>query len=807
MLLAAGQVAAKHKKVMTPQELHALAEKRIKTFKLPPKFDMKVWANSSQPTNPSSFYFDSRGRLMVCEIHRWWFGVDDIRGRRYMLFDDLQNQTTADRLKMFKKHSDKHPMSWYTAKADQIRLLEDTNGDGRADSSKVFAGGFNDALDGPGIGVIERDGKVYYTNIPHLWMLEDKDNDGVAEKRTSLQEGFGTRMSFSGHDMHGLIWGPDGKLYWSLGDRGYSIKTKEGKTFHGPNRGGVFRCNPDGSDIELFYLNLRNPQELAFDDYGNLFTADNDGDGGDVERINYLVEGGDSGWSAGHQAIMSFARDYKLRSLQYSGSKKLPNPWMTEDMWKVRQPHQPAFILPGIGQINGGPAGFCFNPSNSLGQEYDDNFFVIYYKGSPTRSYISRFKVEEEGASYKMINRQEFLRGINAVDIDFGPDGRLYLSEFNYNGWGNQNVGNIYAMSIPKELAKAEVKENKKILTADFAKKSLPELKTLLARDHQQVRLRSQYEIAKRGAAGRKLFTACAFDTKAAIFTRMHGIWGLGQMAHGGKKIDFSSLQKLLTDANDQVRIQTARVLGDHKVKSAVPALIQSLKDKHLRVAMYAAIGLGRIAATEAVPQLLAVLERNADKDLWLRHGVVMALAGIDKKAWTGAIKHENVSIRMGALLALRKSEDAQLASFLNDPVQKIRYEAIRAINDLHIVAVQKQLAAELEKYLPGKSFAAPKSRIDAFMHHRIINANFYQANIASAQRLMAYASNAAVPERLRIEALCALEGWNDKHPIDTTTGLPHPLAKNRVDIQAPLHAGFKEFFVPAKGKVLAQGT
>ena len=155
----------------------------------------------------------AQGRLYVAEINRWRFGVDDIRERRMMLVEDLEIQSNADRMKMFENHYAEFPPEHYTNKADQISLLEDTDGDGRADSSKIFAGGFNDPLDGPGIGLIERDGKIYYTNIPHLWMLEDTDGDGVSDKRTSLQDGFGIRMSFSGHDMHGLTWGPDGKLW------------------------------------------------------------------------------------------------------------------------------------------------------------------------------------------------------------------------------------------------------------------------------------------------------------------------------------------------------------------------------------------------------------------------------------------------------------------------------------------------------------------------------------------------------------------------------------------------------------------
>ena len=807
VLLSVTFAANAQKKKLSPEEYEKKAQVRIKNFQVPEKIKVDLWADESQTTNPSAFYFDSKGRMYVAEIHRWRKGVDDIRNRRYMLLEDLSIQSSEDRLKMFKNHLKRHPMEWYTKESSEIRLLEDSDGDGRADKATLYAGDFNDPLDGPGIGVIERDGKIYYTNIPHLWMLEDTDGDGKADKRKSLQDGFGIRMSFSGHDMHGLVWGPDGKLYWSIGDRGYSITTKEGKKFHGPNEGAVFRCDPDGSNVELFYDRLRNPQELAFDDYGNLFTADNDGDKSDVERINYIVEGGDSGWNAGHQAIMSFTTDYNFRSYAHTGNKSLFNPWETEVMWKVRDKRQPQFILPGIGQIVGGPSGFCFNPGNSMGDKYNDKFFVIHYRGSLTSTNVTMFDIKDNGAGFQTANHEFFFKGSNCVDIDFGPDGKLYISDYNYGGWTNQNVGNIYTMYFPDEISKPEVQENKKILLTEFSQIPTPELAKLLGRDHRDIRYKAQFELAKRSSEGTKVFTAAATGKGNSTFARIHGVWGLGMMARKDASL-LKTVLELMNDENDQVRIQAARVLGDHKYKEAIPALVKAIDDKHPRVAMYAGIALGRMEYAGAVDTIFAALKKNDDKDQFLRHGLIMALAGIkDKSSYVKGIKDSSAAIRMATLLTLRRHKDAQVADFLNDSDVAIRYEAIRAINDLHLVEIIPSLAKELDKYVSAGPEMMPKDNIDKFIHHRIINANYYSAKAEDAARLLKYAANSNLPESVRLEALSAIEGWNDNHPLDTTTGLPTAQPKSRADITAAVKANLGGVFKNAQGKVMAQAT
>ncbi|MCB1079978.1 MAG: glucose dehydrogenase, partial [Verrucomicrobiae bacterium] len=262
----------------TAAEYDAEAALRIANFTMPEDIKASLVVDPAQTQNPSAICFDSKGRLYIAEIHRWRDGVQDIRNEQRLLFDDIAVQTSADRVAMYEKDAINRPLSFFTQYEDRIVVTEDTDGDGRADKSSVYADGFRDMLDGPGIGLLEVDGSIWYTNIPRLWKLTDTDGDGKADQREVIQDGFGPRMSLSGHDMHGLVQGPDGKIYWSIGDRGYSITTKEGRHYHRPMEGAVFRCDPDGSNLEEYYRGLRNPQELAFDQYGNLFTCDNDAD-------------------------------------------------------------------------------------------------------------------------------------------------------------------------------------------------------------------------------------------------------------------------------------------------------------------------------------------------------------------------------------------------------------------------------------------------------------------------------------------------------------------------------------------------
>ncbi|MEO0415989.1 MAG: glucose dehydrogenase, partial [Verrucomicrobiota bacterium] len=291
-----------------PNALPITAEEKAVLAKLtyPANMEASVYAREPMVQNPTAISMDESGRLFISETHRFDRGVEDNRRNIPWLIEDFAIQNTTERRSMYAKHAMRKGVGYFTKYDEKIRVIVDTDKDGRADKHEVFAEGFNDELDGTAAGVFAADGKVYFACIPNVWMLEDTDGDLKADKKESLQEGYGISVSISGHDLNGFKYGPDGRIYFSIGDRGYNLKTPDGRQLIQLNGGSVFRMEPDGSDLTEVHTGLRNPKEIAFDNYGNLFSVDNNADMKDLPRIVHVVEGGYSGWHRGHQHLHNF---------------------------------------------------------------------------------------------------------------------------------------------------------------------------------------------------------------------------------------------------------------------------------------------------------------------------------------------------------------------------------------------------------------------------------------------------------------------------------------------------------------------
>ena len=682
-----------------------------------------------------------------------------------MYDDDLACRTVEDRAAMVKKFLGNREKD-LTAETDDIRLLEDSQGTGRADRSTIFADGFNGELEGLGAGVLARKGDIYYTDIPNLWRLRDLNHAGKADERTSLSYGYGVHYGYAGHDLHGLCLGPDGKLYFSIGDRGLHVKTKEGKVLDYPDTGSVLRCNLDGSELEVFAYGLRNPQGLAFDDHGNLFTGDNNCDYGDAARLVYVVEDGDSGWRIPNQF-----------------SETTPaGVWNSEKMWHLQFPEQAAYIVPPIAHIAVGPSGIAHYPGTGFSEKYKDHLFLCDFRGSPAESGIHGFGVKEKGAGYEMADHTEFFWNILATDVKFSPDGRMFVADW-VQGWDAIGVGRLYRCYDPVLVDSPLVLETKKLIAEGMENRSPEELERLLGHADQRVRQEAQFEMVDRvlaKAAGPQMSKKCVDSlVRVALINdnplaRLHAVWGLGQIGRPQPRL-LGPILPLLEDNDAEVRAQTAKVLGDARFAKATKDLIRALGDPSLRVRFFAAEALGKLRSKKAAAPLLAMLRENADKDPFLRHSGVMGLVGTAAPdTLLAAARDDSRSVRMSVLLAMRRMQWPRIALFLHDSDPLIVSEAARAINDVPLNEAMPQLAALIAQ--PTQSEP---------LDWRVINANFRLGGEKNAAALAGYAAQSGATEKVRVEALHALETWAKPSSRDRITGFWRSMAERDGKIAA----------------------
>jgi len=701
------------------------ADQAVQRLRPPKGLQASVFASEPDFVNPVSFCFDEKGRAYVVETHRLGNCTFDIRGLMSWVDEDLACRSVADREAMHRKHMGAKVDA--LTSSERIRLLEDRDGDGRVDHAVTFAEGFNTPATGLAAGVLARKGEVWFACIPDLWHF--KEADGKAEERRVLHTGFGVRLAFIGHDLHGLRFGPDGRLYFSIGDRGVRVE-KNGKTvLDNPDSGCVMRCNPDGTELEVFATGLRNPQDLAFDAGGNLWTGDNNCDAGDAARWTYLPEGADCGWRIGYQ--------------QAPGR----GPWMSEKLWGLESAKTAPSQVPPVAHVGHGPSGICFNGGIGLPDAYKDHFFFTDFPGS-----VLSFAVKPKGAGFEVMDQKTFVGDVWPTDVKIGNDGALYFSDW-VNGWGMPNKGRMYRVADPALAKSDDVLKARDIIAKGMADVPGEELQKLLGHRDQRIRQAAQFELAARKA----IPTFKAALSSDAPLARLHAIWGLGQTGV------VEPLVEILKNPDAEVRGQAAKVLGDRRFAQAFPALLALLQDPSPRVRSFAAIALGKLAQKEATGPLLGMLEENADRDAWLRHAGVMGLVGSgDVPALAATSGHPSASVRLAALLALRRLGREEIAVFLEDKDPAVVFEAARAIHDAPINGAMPKLAKMLlNQKLPDKAWS------------RAIDAAY---RIGEPGLLGPFVLRADVPEGAVVDALHAFGEWADPSGRDRILHVWRPI-------------------------------
>ncbi len=721
-------------------------------------FVVSEWARDPAVVNGVGLSFDDHGRAFLTTVHRRKQSSLDIRNHQDLVKRDLALKTVEERRAFYRTYLT--GKSWLpdrnrdgvrdwrdlTVQQDTATMVTDTDGDGTGETFSIIDR-YHSEVTGIAAGILAVNDTLFVAAEPEFLRYTDKDGDGIPETKQVVAEGLQVHMGQGGHNLSGVTLGPDGRVYWSLADKGHHLQTAEGKRYERPNSGAIFRCELDGTRVERYSTGERNAQELAFDAHGNLFSMDNDGDyPGEKERALYITEGSEHGWRLNWQWLR------KQDFIKISG---LPayNPWMDERLFLPDHPDHAAYLTPTLGNFGPGPCGFTSNPGTALSEALADAFFMTNQKGE-----VRVFHFHPHGASFTFEEERAIKGGLNNTGLAIGPDGALYTASY------GTSKGAIYRFDV-EPSARHPLRENTQAILAQPADNaSVAILTQWLNHPDQRVRIKGQFALVQRDQLEALSVQAANAST---LLGRLHAIWGLGQLTRNGVR-DAPVLATALDDPEAEVVAQAAKVLGDlpsndRNAVAALPKLRALLSHSNARVNFFASISLGKLRDTESVDAIVSMLATRGPSDPYLRHAAAMGLSGAGSPDRLAALAdHPSRTVRLGAIVALRRLQAPEVRAFLQDADEMVLLEAARAIHDdASISTALGDLASLLER-------ANLKS--EALMR-RVINAAFREGSDRSLQLLKAYLQRGEGSSTLRRTALASILWWSQPPVLDAVEG------------------------------------
>ncbi len=373
--------------------------------------EVSTMAKEPMLKNPTNIDVDDRGRIWVTEAYN---------------YRPLRNGNPT------------------TEKGDRIVILEDTDLDGVADTAKVFYQGAE--LNAP-LGICVLGSRVIVSQSPYVWSFYDDNGDDKADRKEIMFQGIGGEQH--DHGAHSFSFGPDGKLYFTFGNEGRTLRDKNGKTVldqYGDEispkkykEGMLLRCNLDGTGVEVLGQNFRNAFEAAVDSYGTLWQSDNDDDGNRGARINYVMEHGNYG--------------YKDEMTNASWQQKRTN---MEDSIPLRHWHlnDPGVVPNLLQTFAGSPTGLVVYEGSLLPKPFRNQMI----HAEPGHNVVRSYPVRKSGAGYtaEIVNILKASdQWFRPSDICVAPDGSLIIADWYDPGVGghqagDQTKGRIYRLAPPQ---------------------------------------------------------------------------------------------------------------------------------------------------------------------------------------------------------------------------------------------------------------------------------------------------------------------------------------------------------------------
>lgn len=510
---------------LSPQEA-------MKKMKLPEGFSVELVASEPDIVNPVAMTFDERGRVWITES-----------------FEYPRREPGPGR--------------------DRVKVLEDTDGDGKADKFTVFAEGLNIPS-----GIAVGHGGVWVANAPDLLFMQDTDGDGKADKTEVVVTGFGRTDT---HELpNSLTWGPDGYLYGLNGVFNFSKVTHRGKTYEFTC--ALFRIDPRTRSFELFCEGTSNPWGVAIDPEGSMFVS-----ACVIDHLWHLTESG------------------------YYHRQGGPYPAFTWPIQSiVKHKHQKAAYC-----------GIHYFDSDAYPEKYRDRL----YMGNIHGGCINVDRLERNGSTYRGEEEPDFLTANDAwfmpVVQKTGPDGCLYVLDWydRYHCYQDANRDPAGIDRLKGRLYRIRHTATPRGAVANLGSENETQLVQRLKSPNVYQRDIAQRLLNERmNPTIRASLEAFVLDDANPRKARMHGLWSL----IGAGPLPEPFHLQLLNQADSGVRAWAVRAAGNaRKVDDKIRQRIGQLaKDPSRDVQLQVVIAATKLQDLNPLPVLLDVLAAGGDDSL-----------------------------------------------------------------------------------------------------------------------------------------------------------------------------------------------
>lgn len=587
---------------------------------LPGDLEVTLWAESPMFYNPTNMDVDIKGRIWVTEA------VD---------YRNFRNDSTTH---------------LHHVKGDRVMILEDRDGDGRADTAIVFVQD-RDLIAPVGLAVIGN--KVVVSCSPNIIVYTDEDGDDKPDKKEIFLTDFGGLDH--DHALHAAYAGPDGNWYFNVGNAGPHVVTDKsgwtlrsgsiytgGSPYNTKNSGNMksddscvwvgglaLRIQPDGKGLKVLGHNFRNSYEVIPDSYGNLWQNDND-DEVIACRTTWLMEGGNAGYFS-TDGTRTWQGDHRL------GQEAFTAHWHQED---------PGVMPAGDRSGSGAPTGIVVNESDALGNDY----LGMLLSADAGRNMIFGYHPALRQSGYDLGKREELISSVlnangNYVwhdtannnkkeswfrpsDVTIGTDGAIYIADWYDPVVGAHRMddsvgyGRIYRIA-PKHKKLPAPKIDINTTEGQVAALKSPAI---------NVRNQGFEKLKGKGEASVQPVQALLKDANPYI--RARAVWLLAQLGAKGKAV----VEEVLKNPDVQLRATAYRALRQSSI-DMLPYAQKMINDTSAFIRREVIISLRDWTYEKKKPLLLELIKQYDGEDRWYLEALGSSLKGHESEIYPEIVK------------------------------------------------------------------------------------------------------------------------------------------------------------------------